>query len=215
MDIKLKALLKLLESIKTLLQLCLNKQTSELDRNFRWFDVTLKGPDMQPKKYVFRGLTQGEQLAVASKATQYEAEEYILSSCVADYSSNELQGTCLRLLELIHLRSGSDPERYIITETSNWLTHEDGLYEAAAISVLSGITPTYLRNCDPTDRMKCLLLGKIVFENMTGKTVEESFIRVEENTELSAAVQNTENKIKNEAHPEAFMKHGGSFQYKK
>jgi hypothetical protein len=148
----------------------------QLDRNFRWFEVTLKGPDMLPKQYIFRGLSNGEYRAATTKSSPIAGEEYILNQCVLDYAGdNELEGTSKVLLEEIRRVSGLDGSYQTLREAEEWLLDEDGRYEAVAVAMLAGITPTYMRNCDPSDRVKCMILGKFMFENTTGKTVDEAF----------------------------------------
>jgi len=150
----------------------------DFERDFRWFEVTLKGPDMKPKSYHFRCLSWGEWNAALTRETETEIDEFILKKCVKNYQPDvDLEGTCQTLLFHIKKLSGYDEDQLTLTQAENWILDPDGVYEAVGIAVL-GLNPTYLRNCDPLDRAKCLIVGKITFENMTGKTVEEGFVTV-------------------------------------
>ena len=152
----------------------------DYDKTFRWFEIKLKGPDLKPKIYHFRCLSWSEWMSAKTRESSVEMDEFILKKCVMNYSKDqekpELAGTCEMLLTHIKKLSGYDDDFLTMAQASDWmLDPEGGMYEAVASSVLGSVTPTYLRTCDPLDRMKCLILGKMVFENMTGKTVEEAF----------------------------------------
>ena len=147
------------------------------NREYRWFQGKLKGPDLKPRNYVFRGATQGEWNAASSRSNPYDFEMYILNKCVKDFQGEiELEGTSRKLFETITALSGKDGTDNLLNEASAWLLSDEGKYEAAAITVISGLNPEYFRSCDPSDRMKLLLLGKILFEQFIGTSVEEAFV---------------------------------------
>jgi hypothetical protein len=151
--------------------------TKQLDRKFRWFTVKLKGPDSKSLvPYTFRGLTQGELVAAGTKPDKDSAEDYILKTCVVDWNAeNQLSGTTLFLLEKIKNISGLDDEGKPFNEAVDWMTSDDGKFEALAIALIPNCSPEVLRNCDPSDRAKYLLIGKVQYETMYGRPVGEAF----------------------------------------
>lgn len=148
----------------------------QLDRRYRWFKANLLGPDRTRKDYIFRGMTSGELTIAGSKSGEFEAESFILSQCVLNYEEDkEWAGTAKALYDLIINISGIDSEARTLQEAQRWMHHEEGKYEAVAISMIPSCTPEIMRNCDPSDRAKYLLLGKFMFTSIYGKEVEELF----------------------------------------
>jgi len=147
-----------------------------LDRRYRWFKVNLLGPNRERKDYVFRGMTSGELTIAGSKEGEFEAESFILSQCVVNYNEDiEWAGTSKTLYDLIMNISGLDEDCRTLREAQKWMHHEEGKYEAVAISMIPSCTPEIMRNCDPSDRAKYLLLGKFMFTSIYGKEVDELF----------------------------------------
>lgn len=149
-----------------------------LDRNYRWFTVTLLSPDRTKKQYIFRGVTKGEMMAAGSKSGGVAAEDFILERCVLNIEdlSIEWAGTCQCLLEQIYNISGLDSEERTVQEAVAWIQDpEEGKYEAVAVALIPGCTPAILRTCDPSDRAKYLLVATFMYRSLYGREVEELF----------------------------------------
>ena len=151
-----------------------------LNRNFRWYSTKLLGPDGKSKLYRFRPMCQSEEYAWRTKQNEYASEEYVLTNCVLEYEGDvEYTGTTKTLVDLVIKASGvGDHENTLLDNAVQWMSDPYTVNEAVACAMMSGITPTYLRTCDPQDRMSCIILGRAlwsVYEQTTGVTLEEVF----------------------------------------
>ena len=159
----------------------------ELDKKYRWFAITLKDSSYRPKEYIFRAITRREFLASRTYENEFAQQEYFLKTCVANYVGDELQGTCERIISEIVKLSGIDGDDLtLVSELQAWMDDEEGVNEAIAIIMINGITPDYLDNADPVDRLKCLLLGRKMFQvftMQTGVTMEDLFPALEKKVE--------------------------------
>lgn len=149
----------------------------DLDRKFRWYRIKL-GPPKSKKYYYFRGLTANELRIAGTKPSKFEAENYILDTCVQNIKRpviEEFGGVASKLLMEIYRVSGLDETGETFQEAVSWMMSPEGRVEAIAVSMIPSLTLQELRNCDPHDYAKYLLLAKFQFENTTGMTVEEAF----------------------------------------
>lgn len=152
-----------------------------LDSRFRWYKISLLGPDTKPKEYIFRGLTANELRKAGLRPDKDVAENFILATCVVNLESLdvELGGTCIQLLNNIYVISGVTEEGRPYQEAATWIESEQGKMEALAISVIPSLTLELLRNCDPADYARYMMLGKFHYESMLGQPAANAFGTVE------------------------------------
>lgn len=149
----------------------------QLDPNFRWFKLKAIDNKLKECYYIFRGITTKELRIAGTKSDKFAAEEYILScSVLGEYDwENMLAGVTNTLLAEIYKISGLTEESLTFTIAADWISSETGALEAAAVSMISGLTLEQLDNCCPTNYAKYLLMGKYQFENMYKIPIEEAF----------------------------------------
>lgn len=149
----------------------------DLDKRYRWYKVELIDEWGKPQTYVFRGVTSGELRRSGAYASEVESETFILTQCVLperDWSSAPA-GVSKILLEKIYRVSGLDGTSYPFEEALHWMQTEAGALEAAAVSMISGLTIESLESADPAARAKYLAMGKFMFETLYGVSVFEAF----------------------------------------
>lgn len=149
----------------------------DLDKRYRWYKVELINEWGKPQTYVFRGVTAGELRRSGAFASETESETFLLNQCVLPESdwSNGLAGVSRILLEKIYRVSGLDGTSYPFEEALHWLKTDSGALEAAAVSMISGLTLEHLESADPAARAKYLAMGKFMFETLYGVSVFEAF----------------------------------------
>lgn len=162
----------------------------ELDPRYRWYKVSLPVVQEKNKKHVvgkkdfyFRGLTCREIRIAGYKPDKYQAEDYVLSTCVLDPPNNwdyQLAYTTLQLIKEIYKCSGIDDEAVTFTEAYGWISDEVGLLEAIAVAMIPSVTLELLENCDPFNYAKYLAIAKFQFETMYGIPIQDAFKTGEE-----------------------------------
>jgi len=151
---------------------------------YKYYKIVLLDSKLRtPKDYVFRGLTAAELRRAGLKASTYEAENYILETCVQGEENWEtaLCGVVQKLLKEIYRISGVDAEGSIYNDAIEWIQSETGSLEAVAVALVPGLTLEHLHNCDPFYYCRYLTLGKFQFESLYAIPISEAF-KLQENT---------------------------------
>lgn len=166
-------------------------KTPALDPKYRWYKVVLSDLRLQPREYIFRGLTGHEERVMMDKPDVSDQifevggmptvasprHLYALERCVVgdhDWSVVPF-GTYDVLWRAIYRVSGRTKDHSPVSEALKWLSEAHGILEAAAMAMIPGLTLTELNTCDPADRAKYLLVGKIMFEALYDTPVTEAF----------------------------------------
>lgn len=149
----------------------------DLDKRYRWYKVELIDGWGKPQTYVFRGVTAGELRRAGAYASETESETFILNQCVLpemDWSTGPA-GVSRIILQKIYRVSGLDGDESPFEEAVHWLQTDSGALEAAAVSMISGLTLEHLELADPAHRAKYLAVGKFMFETLYGVSVFDAF----------------------------------------
>ena len=152
-------------------------EAADLDRRYRWFKIQLLNSRRKLVPYIFRGLTREEIRIAGTKPGQNEADTYALSVCVKGRRNwdAELFGVTKKLLDEIYRISGITEEALTFKEAVSWMETPEGLIEAGAVGFVAGCSLRELYTCDPSDYAKYVVLGKFLFQSMTGKKIDELF----------------------------------------
>lgn len=170
-------------------------ETSNLDKRYRWFKIQLPNSRRKLINYVFRGLTRDEIRVAGTKQGQNEADTYALSVCVQGRRNwdSELFGVTKKLLDEIYRISGITEEALTFKEAVAWMETPEGLIEAGAVGFVAGCSLRELYTCDPADYAKYCMLGKFLFQSMTGKKIDELFGTPEEqDTAIAIPLEGTD-----------------------
>lgn len=170
---------------------------AQLDPRYRWFRITFKSKSTEETlSYIFRGFTLAEMRRAGSKKTASDSELFLLETCVQDINIHTIEhGVADRLLSEIYHVSGWNQHAHPFKAAAAWLEDSEGCLEAAAVVCVHGLTFDILDHCDPADRAKYLILGRILFKAMFRMDPEEAFTPEDKNNKSLESLMKIKPKV--------------------
>lgn len=162
-----------------------------LDRQYRWYKINLRGANCKYRDYYFRGATAGEVKVAGAFETATEAEDFLLKNTVLHLEDPqaELAYTMERLYAEICKRSALLTEDNLpFQDALNFLKSDIGKIESAAVITVPSLDLCKLHNADPTHYSVYLLLGRYLFESLYGVPVEQAF-QLDSPTDATSTLQ--------------------------